>query len=162
MSERDQRQAPRLTIRRGMDVYDTDQSSYIGSVIDVVRAAGHAVRARDAGPKPEKTNDGHVLGEELGPFPTIAAGNSGPVNQSAAHGYATGNHDTNAEVTAIVVRPGHRNPLARPLHIPFEAVRSIAMDRLILDVKKSDMPRAWSSRQAVETMRDSAAHGGTR
>jgi len=149
MSEIDRRDAPRLTIRRGMDVYDTDQTDYIGSVIEVV-ASESPVNTSGESKTADASSKGHVFGEELGPFPTISAGNTGPASQSKARQYGTRNHDLYESVTGVVVRPGRRNPIARPLYIPLDAIRSISMDRLILDVRKSDMPSDWRSPNALE------------
>jgi len=150
MSEIDRRDSPRLTIRRGMDVYDVDQTEYIGSVIDVIAGEASANDRAANSPSGGSSNSGHVFGEELGPFPTIGAGNTGPDSQSKARSYGTRHGGSVEHVTGVVVRPGRRNPLAHPLYIPLDAVRSIAMDRLILDVRKSDMPSEWRSPNALE------------
>ncbi len=144
------RSVPRVTIRRGMDVYDTDQTEYIGSVIEVVSGDRQAIGANTAPPPAASSKNGHVFGEELGPFPTIAVGNTGPDSQSKARSYGTRHGGAVENVTGVVVRPGRRNPLARPLYIPFDAIRSIAMDRLILDIRKSEMPSDWRSPNALE------------
>ncbi len=148
MSAIDRHHAPRLTIRRGMDVYDTDQTEYIGSVIEVV--AGESPVSGGDQKSADVSSNGHVFGEELGPFPTISLGNTGPASQSKARQYGTRNHDLYQSVTGVVVRTGRRNPLARPLYIPFDAIRSMSMDRLILDVRKSDMPVDWRNPKALE------------
>ncbi len=144
------RSVPRVTIRRGMDVYDTDQTEYIGSVIEVVSGGRQTIGANVARLPASSPKNGHVFGEQLGPFPTISVGNTGPDNQSKARSYGTRHGGAVENVTGIVVRTGRRNPLARPLYIPFDAIRSIAMDRLILDVRKSEMPSYWRSPDALE------------
>ena len=88
------------------------------------------------------------LGEELGPFPTKQVGNTGPENQSASHSYATESHDPLASVRYFAVRPGRINlgPLTRPLYIPAAAVRSVSMERIVLDVEKHQIPDEWHTR----------------
>ncbi len=135
-----------------MDVYDAYQDVYIGSVVDLVTGPSmedipRAVSVHDDG---TGANGDRTSGEELGPFPTIALGNEGPLSQSVTHDYATRRHAGHADVSGIVVRPGLVNPFARPLYVPVHAVHSIAMDRLILNVRGSDIPPEWRSRDAVE------------
>lgn len=88
------------------------------------------------------------LGEELGPFPTKQVGNTGPENQSASQSYATEPHDPLANVWYFAVRPGRINLglLTRPLYVPTTAVRSISMDRIVLDVQKGHIPDEWRKR----------------
>jgi hypothetical protein len=148
-----------------MDVYSADQSRYLGSVIQVWRAesggrgpaTGEAMATGETalGENPPLDHEEgksvspteHVaerrLGEEMGPFPTIAAGNTGPVEQSASHGYATGREG--AGVVLFAVRPGRINlgPLTPALYIPTTAVRSVSMERVVLDVHGDEIPAVW-------------------
>jgi hypothetical protein len=153
--------ASRLHIRPGMDVYSSYQDEYIGSVIRVAK------RSTDAdAPDPERPHapdqiplvheEGHqeehatgrgsrILGEEIGPGPTIAVGNTGPVRQSADRRYATNPEAPLPDVVYFVVRPGRLNlgPLTRPLYIPTDAVESVSMERIVLDVQRSGIPSGW-------------------
>ena len=164
----DRMKNPRLPIRRGMDVYDAYHDRYIGAVVRVWRAEGHdgsrsgqtgraMATGRDAiGQNPplvhEEGNEvsptehqgSTMLGEEMGPFPTMGAGNTGPVNQSAARAYATGERESQ-EAVYFAVRPGRMNlgPLTRPFYVPTSAVLSISMDVIVLDVKGDEIPQEW-------------------
>ncbi len=165
MNDADRRHAQRLRIRRGMDVYDAYQQHYVGSVIDLISTPVTSESPGTNGARtesvtkliPEQTQGvpvdviggRRVPGEELGPYPTVSVGNTGPISQSAEHDYATGLHEEQADVHGVVVRPGTVNPFARPLYIPVRSIRSIAMDRLILDVTKKEIPLSWYNRQAV-------------
>lgn len=130
-----------LRIRPGMDVYSTYQNQYLGTVIAVTRRA--APREPVATPKGGRAPGSEVLGEALGPVPTDEVGNTGPRAQSAANAYATRLGPVPADVVAFVVRPGRANPRARPLYVPTAAVRSISMERIILDVQREAIPDAW-------------------
>jgi hypothetical protein len=154
-----------LTIRPGMDVYSADQSEYIGSVVKVWHgekgnssdggkaeqtgsvspAMPDLVHEQGATQSPTEYAGPRMLGEEMGPFPTISAGNTGPVTQSAEHGYATAAIHGEPDVIAFAVRPGRINlgPLTPCLHIPVSAVRSVSMERVVLDVQKEHIPAPW-------------------
>jgi hypothetical protein len=88
------------------------------------------------------------LGEEMGPFPTMSAGNTGPVEQSAEHEYATEPNGEEADVIRFAVRPGRLNlgPLTKPIYIPTSAVLSISMERIVLDVEKGQIPDTWRTK----------------
>lgn len=88
------------------------------------------------------------LGEELGPFPTIGVGNRGPINQSAAHSYATERDDPLANVHVFAVRPGRINlgPLTSSIYIPVSAVCSVSMERVVVDIDGKEIPAAWRNR----------------
>ena len=146
---------PRFFIRRGMDVYSVHQDRYLGSVIRVVHddssvAPGDkAERTASAGigsDAPMVHEEGNVtghaehrgvriLGEEKGPVPTIASGNTGPNRQSAGEEYATGLRGLQPDVSHFLVRPGRINlgVLTRPLTVPASAVVSISMERIVVD-----------------------------
>lgn len=149
---RERSQPASLTIRRGMDVYDADQSAYIGSVVRLVTAPSDRGTKANRGVTSEEDGGRHLsgIGEELGPFPTAELGNRGPTTQSAAQDYGTQEGDGPAAIRGIVVRPGRLNPLSRPLYIPVRAVRSVAMDRLILDLPKSELPGEWRQPAAID------------
>jgi hypothetical protein len=85
-----------------------------------------------------------MLGEEMGPVPTIASGNTGPVTQSARHAYATGGEPAQ-DIRWLVVRPGRINlgPLTPPLYVPADAIRSISMERIVLNVQRRSIPAEW-------------------
>jgi hypothetical protein len=156
-----------------MDVYSAYQDEYLGSVIRVWHGDGGAAGPPGAGSGPresgsarEATQNPHLvheegaavdptrrvgrqqLGEEMGPFPTMAIGNSGPKRQSAGDHYATEIKDLEPDVLYFAVRPGRLNlgPLTRPLYIPTSAVRSISMERIVLDVQRDQIPTEWRRR----------------
>ncbi|MGH2449039.1 MAG: hypothetical protein ACRDFS_10630 [Chloroflexota bacterium] len=143
---------PSLSIRPGMDVYSAYQDQYIGSVVRVWRSEatgddkltgnelGYA--HHDAGSK--------VPGEELGPFPTARAGNTGPQQQSPRNDFAT-EPPGKPGVVLFAVRPGRVNlgPLTPSIYVPSSAVRSISMERIVLDVERNQIPDAWHRQPAV-------------
>jgi hypothetical protein len=154
-----------------MDVYSADQTRYIGSVVAVRRAdqphsprggsapesgsadqAAHGnpalVHEEDASVSPNIHRGKRQLGEEMGPFPTLAVGNTGPTNQSASQAYATEPRQAAPDVVSFVVRPGRINlgPLTRPLYIPTSAVRSVSMERVVLDLPGDEIPKEWRRR----------------
>ncbi len=152
-------------IRRGMDVFSIYQNQYIGAVIEV-RTAGLFTGGIQAGRETEPAfalrtpslahEEGASispteyagtkrLGEEMGPFPTAAVGNTGPAHQSAAREYATEPGQTLDEIAWFTVRPGRLNlgPFTRPLWIPVSAIRSISMERIVLDVQWGAIPGSW-------------------
>jgi len=165
---------PSLRIRPGMDVYGAYQNEYIGTVTRIwegqpaVSPAAGRNLARETGSSrgdvnqdvrleheeggtvsPTRVIGSRMLGEEMGPFPTIAAGNRGPINQDASHNYATDNAAPG--VVLFAVRPGRINlgPLTPPLYVPSAAVRSISMERVVLDVQKRDIPAEWRKEPPV-------------
>lgn len=166
MAEHGRGPASRLHIRPGMDVYTTRQDSYIGSVLHVHHtgtsgpsgggetgsegpAANVPLVHEEQNVESSSENKGQrMLGEEKGPVPTIALGNTGPERQSEAGAYATGREDALADVDWFAVRPGRLNLgfLTPPLYIPVTAVRSMAMDRVVLDVERGRIPAEWRQR----------------
>jgi len=173
-------QSPPLPIRPGMDVYSAFQDQYIGTVTHVWLRKDEPGSASERGASPEETGTSrdatanpelkheeertvsptaHVgsklLGEEMGPFPTIGVGNTGPVNQSAEHEYATAADDRLAGVVCFAVRPSRPggenlfNLLARSLYVPTSAVHSVSMDRVVLGVQRKDIPGEWRRRPAM-------------
>ena len=164
----------RFPIRPGMDVYSAYQDQYIGSVVRVVPGSAPAAGGpQETGPNspgspvPSVAGEmapasigvvheegavvGHtdargstMLGEEMGPVPTIPIGNTGPVTQSASHAYATGGGPA-PDIRCLVVRPGRLNlgPLTPPLYVPASAIRSISMERIVLDVQRKQIPGEW-------------------
>lgn len=164
-------QSPPFPIRRGMDVFSAYQNQYLGTVVKVAYTGSRA-RGEQAG---AETTREHLIGtpelvheqgatvsptagagskksgEEMGPFPTISAGNAGPINQSAAHAYATDPDQTYQGVAWLAVRPGRINlgPLTAPFYVPVTAIRSISLERIVLDVEGSSVPAGW--RQKPDT-----------
>lgn len=141
-----------LHVRVGVDVYSAYQDQYLGTVIAVWRRSapttGAGLRETAAteasrGPRSGGAAGSKVLGESLGPAPSTDVGNTGPRAQSAANLYATRPGPEPADVIAFAVRPGRMNPFARPLYVPTSAVRSISMERIILDVERDAIPAAW-------------------
>ncbi len=172
MTDRAGHREPRLHIRPGMDVYSAYQNQYLGSVVRVWRGTDAALFAgtpsRDAskslaaGNAPMVHEEGNVvghaehrgnriLGEDLGPFPTSTAGNTGPLNQSAEHEFATGRADPLANVRYFAVRPGRINLglLTRPFYVPTSAIHSLSMERVVLDVQREQMPAAWRDKPGI-------------
>ena len=158
----------RLRIRPGMDVWDAFQEHYLGSVIHVRRgtppttAGAREVEKEGAVEShPLVHEEGQVAehagsqgnrqnGEAMGPFPTAAAGNHGPMNQSAGADYATGQTDDLTSVISFAVRPGRINlgVFTRPFYVPCTAVHSISMERVVVDVRGSIVPAEWQRRPA--------------
>jgi hypothetical protein len=160
-----------------MDVYTTDQKQYIGTVTRVLwrqaeqsrgagaEETGSSESAVQGNPKlvHEEQNEvsptEHIaarkLGEEMGPVPTIALGNSGPEEQSAAQHYATEPRGPDREAAYLVVRPGRINLgiLTPPLWVPVAAVRSISLERIVLDVERDSVPISWRVPPALSGLR---------
>lgn len=150
-----------------MDVFTADQKQYIGTVTRVLwRPAQHAA---GAGPEETGTSESaaqgnpelvhkqqaqvsptvHLaerrLGEEMGPVPTIGLGNGGPEAQSAAQHYATEPDGPRRDAQYLIVRPGRINLgiLTPPLWVPVNAVRSVSLERVVLDVDGDSVPVSW-------------------
>ncbi|HEX6508587.1 MAG TPA: hypothetical protein VF221_13240 [Chloroflexota bacterium] len=156
----------RLRIRAGMDVYNSYQNRYLGSVVRVWRGtspAGSGARAAEKEGTIQSTplthEEGHVaqhagsqgkriLGEELGPVPTIGLGNTGPMAQSAESDYATRDDDSLSDVIYFAVRPGRINLgiLTPSFYVPSDAVESLSMERVVLAVEGRTIPAEWRSR----------------
>lgn len=159
-----------LPIRPGMDVYNADQSAYLGSVVRVWRqetlAGPHGqtqsamqVGGQEPGSNPALVHEqgaaesptAHpgepMLGEEMGPFPTMAVGNSGPLRQSSSHAYAT----TGAAegVKLFSVRPGRINLgiLSPVYYVSSDAVHSVSMERVIIGLPGDELPADWRRRR---------------
>jgi hypothetical protein len=138
-----------------MDAYNARQDRYLGTVVGVT----HAPSSEPPPGKPEKSGsagigsdvaliheEGHraghaghratrMLGEEMGPVPTMALGNTGPLRQSAAEVYGTRIQDLAPDVSHFLLRPGRLNlgPLTSPIEVPVSDILSISMDRIVLD-----------------------------
>lgn len=164
-------QSPPFPIRRGMDVFSAYQNQYLGTVVEVAFTGSPAggehagaettrehligtpelIHEQGATVSPTAGAGSKKSGEEMGPFPTIAAGNTGPINQSAVHNYATDPGQTYQGVAWCAVRPGRINlgPLTAPFYVPATAIRSISLERIVLDVEGSSVPAGW--RQKPDT-----------
>lgn len=156
----------RLRIHPGMDVWDAYQEHYLGSVTHVWRGISPVSRGARAEEKevsvqshPLKHEEGHVgghasnqgerrNGESMGPFPTESVGNGGPAAQSAEADYATHATDGQSNVISFAVRPGRLNLgiLTRPYYIPSSAVHSVSMERVVVNVRGSAIPKEWRQR----------------
>lgn len=155
--------ADSLPIRPGMDVYGPYQTEYIGMVVAVERNAPQSpgAGARQTGSSPEAVQgnpalmhegggvasptpvvDAKTLGEEMGPVPTVALGNSGPIEQSAANQYATAPRH-GPQVTRFAIRPGRINlgPLTPAFWVSVVDVRSVSMERVVLAKGKRELVR---------------------
>lgn len=163
--------------RPGMDVFTADQKQYIGTVTRVLwrseeqsAGAGAAetgsssaglegtpelVHEEGARESPTAHLAERRLGEEMGPVPTIALGNSGPVEQSAERHYGTEPRGPERAAQYLVVRPGRINLgiLTPPLWVPVNAVRSVSMERVVLDVETSSLPISWRVPPALSGLR---------
>lgn len=167
--------APRLHILPGMDVFGALDNAYIGSVVGVLTrpaggpaqgtvgsGSGHNPTGSETAPPsgPQVHEEGatvgsaerertgsRLLGEEMGPVPTMADGNTGPMRQSAARDYATSSPNPAPDAYCFAVRPGRINlgVLTPPIYIPTSAVASISMERIILMVRKEEIPAAWKA-----------------
>lgn len=161
-------QPPPFPIRRGMDVFNAYQNQYVGTVVEVAHTASDT-RGQQAG---AETTRRHLAGtpdliheqgaqvsptagagrkrsgEEMGPFPTVAAGNAGPVNQSAEHDYATDPEQGYEGVAWFAVRPGRINlgPLTAPFYVPASAIRSLSLERIVLDMNQANIPDDWKEK----------------
>lgn len=149
-------------IRPGMDVFNAYQDRYIGSVVSMVHGptgsggdgkqnSGPIPLSATVSAAPTEQRGQRMLGEELGPVPTIALGNTGPDRQSAANQYATHPQSTRGNATHIAIRPGRLNlgPLSRVVYVPVEAVRSLSMERLVVELGGAAIPTAWKKRPTV-------------
>lgn len=158
-----------------MDVYSAYQDQYIGTVTRVFGLESDERSPDERGSTPGQTGSSpevrhglpHLpheggaavypvqhrpqkrLGEEMGPVPTIEAGNTGPVRQSDEQAYATEPvHGPLADVAYFAVRPGRINLgiFTRPLYVPTGAVESISMERIVLNVQRENLPLEWRTR----------------
>lgn len=155
-------------VREGMDVFGAYQDQYVGTVVrfwstpakppgeglatDTDAGSAEASDAgtsltQEEGERQDPTEHaGHrILGEELGPVPTLDAGNTGPVRQSAAAGFATAPSSRMEDVTHLEVIPGRLNlgPFGKKLYIPASAIRAISLERIVLDRQRHQIPNEW-------------------
>lgn len=166
--------SPTLDIRPGMDMYSADPARYLGSVVAVLRLprTGGGGGPRAGGPNPTGSEDEpanpilsqeqgaqmgstaperrgtRTLGEEIGPVPTMALGNTGPPRQSAGAAYATHPDSHVPDVTHMAVRPGRLNlgPLSPPVYVPVEAVCALSMERVVIELQGGKIPKTWRRR----------------
>ena len=137
-------------IQIGMDVFDAYQQKYIGAVIGTLHedggGASRDLQDRAANGPPSASSK--TLGEELGPVPSANMGNTGPLNQSALHAYATHLEAPHRDVRFLEVRPGRLNLgfLTLPLYVPAAAIRSISMERIIVELPGGRIPEQWKVR----------------
>lgn len=127
-------------IRTMMDVFTSD-NVYLGTILRVMPGSGAGL------PEPRVAEDARqsssVNGELLGPMPTQPIGNPGPVSQSAGARYAT---DPDAQPLgngAMIV--GKWWGLAGKRIIPFDAIQTVSLERVVLHMRKSELDRARSS-----------------
>ncbi len=129
----------RRDIRKTMDVYTSD-NVYLGTVLAVT--AGVPVRLeQNAAPPPDPRSE--VNGELLGPMPTMAVGNLGPLNQGAQGGYATVADSTDVLGAGSLV-VGKWWSLRGRYVIPLDAVQTVSLERVILRVSKDQLRRGTS------------------
>ncbi len=111
---------------------------------------GGGVRAPEAG---WGTSTQHLeprtSGESLGPFPTGSVGNTGPRRQSAANAYATASDTSARDIVAFAVRPGRLGLFRSPFYVPIGAIRSLSLERIVLDRQREQIPASWHDRSGV-------------
>lgn len=114
-------------IRRMMDVYSFD-SAYLGSVLWI-----SADGAQSGAPEfPEYLRqESKIGGEELGPAPTRAVGNPGPVTQSARRRYGIGDEDQ-PRIGNGTMLVGHAFGLMGITRIPLDDIQTVALERIVL------------------------------
>lgn len=147
---------PSLDIRPGMDVYNEDQTRYLGCVVTVAYVDGVSGGPQENGSNPtgsvrpahvapmvheqDRITDSlehagkHTLGEELGPVASRELGNAGPQSQSAGNIYATHPTAYTCAAVSFTVRPGRLNfgRLTPTREYFISAVRSISMERIVV------------------------------
>lgn len=123
-------QTPRYStgeIRRQMDVFTLD-AVYLGSVLWISAERGDHVPP-NLGPDVLQTST--VDGEMLGPMPTQALGNTGPVSQAARAKYATG--ATGAEsFQSGTLLVGKFHGLLGIRRVSIDDIQTVAMERIVL------------------------------
>ena len=126
----------RHDIRRTMDVYTCD-NVYLGTVLAVT--AGVPVHPqKNAAPPSDQTSE--FNGELLGPMPTMAIGNLGPVNQGAQGGYATVADSPDVLGTGSLV-VGKWWGLRGRWVISLDVVQTVSFERVILRVSQDELHR---------------------
>ncbi len=125
----------RRDIRPAMDVYTRD-NVYLGAVRAVI--PGPTPTLGDPGPRGARESSA-VSGEALGPSPTRAIGNRGPDTQSARAAYATAPDGARPlGVGALIV--GRWWGLVGRRTIPLDAVQTVSLERVILNVPHDQLP----------------------
>ena len=142
-----------VRIQIGMDVFDAYQQTYIGAVIGTLNKNGGDAppHLQNTAAEEPSSATSKTLGEELGPVPSANAGNTGPLNQSALYAYATHLQVPQREVAFLEVRPRRLNLgfLTPPLYIPVTAIRSVSMERIVVEVPAGRIPDRWRVRPAL-------------
>ncbi len=122
-------------VRRSMDVYTLD-NAYLGTVLRVL--PGELAPAVEQ-VRPGALQSSQVNGEALGPMPTQALGNRGPVSQSAAGRYAV---DSDG---AQPVGSGGRLVLARwwglrgRRVVAMDDVLAVSLERVVLRLRRDQL-----------------------
>lgn len=114
-------------IRPGMDVFSFD-NQYLGSVLRVIpgRWVG-ATEAVSAGARQSSI----VLGELLGPAPTLPIGNRAPVRQSARQDYRI-QPDGATPIGSGVILVGRWWGLVDRREVPLAEVLNVSLERVVL------------------------------
>lgn len=116
-------------IRRKMDVYTSD-SVYLGNVLRVTGSRDAAEEHRLEGSEAAGNQDA-FSGELMGPMPTRAIGNAGPLNQVKQRAYASRSDGANRMESGMIVA-GKYWGLAGRHTIPISAIQTVSMERIIL------------------------------
>ena len=116
----------RQDIRPAMDVYTFD-NVYLGTVLEVTSGPPVA----DENVAEQECYSSTVSGEALGPMPTQALGNPGPVTQSANRRLATA-PDGGQLLGKGTIRFGKWWGLVGNRTLPLDAVQTGSMERVVL------------------------------
>ena len=125
----------RRDIRPAMDVYTLD-NVYLGTVLAV--APGPEPPAGEAASAPGREASA-ISGESLGPMPTQPVGNAGPETQSARARYAT-QPDGAERLGRGALTVGKWWGLAARRTIPLDAVQTVSLERVVLRLKRDELP----------------------
>ena len=131
----------RRDIRPSMDVYTLD-NVYLGSVVRVLPGPPALGPAGASASRAAADGASAMSGELLGPAPTLALGNRGPVAQGAeaAYGAARDGAEAIGRGGAIVV--GRWWGLVGRRTIPLDAVLSVSMERVVLRQAQHELARS--------------------
>ena len=121
-------------IRPSMDVYSRD-NVYLGTVLEVI--PGLRTPLGDSGATDARQTSA-VSGVLLGPAPTQPLGNKGPIIQSARAHYAT-TPDTAQPLGRGAIVVGKWWGLVGRHTISLDAVHSLSMERIILELRKDEL-----------------------
>ncbi len=125
----------RRDIRPSMDVYTLD-NAYLGTVLAVVPGPELPPEESPVAPGREASA---ISGESLGPMPTQPVGNVGPETQSARARYAA-QPDGAERLGRGALKIGKWWGLAARRTIPLDAVQTVSLERVVLRLKRDELP----------------------